>query len=246
MRIKYTNVDGFGCYRELIADRSGFQRAFRRALLREGGLKGRALDIGCGGDIPQPLEAVAERCGRLDGVDPAPEVLRHPRLHRRWHGPFEESEIPHAAYDLAYAYNVVEHIPRGRPFFRKVRDILKPGGVFWALTPHARHPFALLARAIEVAGLKQLSRSRSRSSESGEYTVNNYPAYYRLNSRSQVARAVTGLGFASLTIHYYPCMQWDTYFPRCLRWAPHLYDYLLGVRVRPLMQILAYRLQVKG
>ena len=233
-------------YRDLMADRSGFQRAFCRTLLDEPGLKGRVLDIGCGGGVQKALETVAERCGQLDGVDQAPEVLRHPRLHGRWHGPFEESGIPHAAYDLAYAYNVVEHISRGRPFFRKVRDILKPGGVFWALTPHARHPFALLARAVEVARLKHFSRDCLRDRDTGRYAVNNYPAYYRLNSRPQVARAVTGLGFASLTIHYYPCMQWDTYFPRWLRWAPHLYDYLFGVRVRPLMQILAYRLQVEG
>ena len=77
----------------------------------------------------------------------------------------------------------------------------------------------------------------------GEYTVNDYPAYYRLNRANNVLQAINNLGFASVIFRYYPCMQWDTYFHRFLRWVPNGYDYLFGTRFKPCMLIFAFRLE---
>ena len=73
--------------------------------------------------------------------------------------------------------------------------------------------------------------------------VNDYPAYYRLNRAASVLCALYNLGFSSVTFHYYPCLQWDHYFPKYLRCFPHLYEYFLGTRFRLFMQIFAFRLQ---
>jgi len=61
--------------------------------------------------------------------------MEHPALENRWQGEFETAPIPEQTYDLAIAFNVVEHIKNSRSFIDRVAAILKPGGVFWALTP---------------------------------------------------------------------------------------------------------------
>ena len=238
MNVSYPPTTGFGGFAEQTADRSAFQRQFPAAILAEPQVRGRVLDVGCGHKLQPFFRPIREACAQFDGVDVTPEVWQHPDLDQRWQAPFEQSDVPDAAYDLAYAYNVVEHVPAARPFFEKLRRVLKPGGVFWALTPHAAHPFCWLTRASELVGVKaRMARDRPGAG------WNDYSSYYRLNRPGQILRAVDGLGFESVAFHYIPCVQWDAYFPRPLRWAPHLYDRLLGSKYRPFMQLLAYRLQ---
>lgn len=227
----------------LLADRSSFQRAFAELLIASPQLAGRVLDIGCARDLPKPLRRIAGRFGSLDGVDPDPSILNHPLLERRWHGFFEQAGIPEAEYDLAYAYNVLEHIANPQPFFAKVASVLRPGGVFWGLTPNARHPFAMLSRSIEVSGLKGFVRRQIGVDESGAMRVNDYPAYYRCNAPAAIRRAIRGVGFRKVSFYYHPCVQWDTYFPRLLKWAPRCYDFCLGSRWAPGMQILIVKLE---
>jgi len=226
----------------LFADRTAFEGAFANLLLEAPQLRGRVLDIGCGDHLPTALKAIAGRVGALDGVDPNAAIVKHPLLEHRWHSTLEESGVPEESYDLAYAYNVVEHLRDPRPFLETVHSILKPGGSFFALAPNAIHPFAVLSRFIEVIGLKSYARSKIGLAETGEMRVNDYPAYYRCNSPRAVQRAIRHLGFKGVTFYFHPCVQWDNYFPANLRWAPRAYDYLLGSRFTPLMQVFMFRL----
>ena len=243
MRTNFFGAGGTESWPQLCLNRSGFQARFVELLRGSAGLKGRVLDIGCGGGLPAALAGLQGEFGSLDGIDPDPSVMQHPLLARRWLGCFETSPVPKATYDLAYAYNVLEHIAHPRPFFEKVSTVLKPGGVFWGLTPNACHPFAALSRSVEVVGLKGLARNAIGTNETGSMGVNDYSAYYRCNSPRAVLRATRGLPFRSADFHFYPCLQWDTYFPRFLRWGPKFYDFLLGARVASLMQIFMVRLE---
>ncbi len=230
-------------WQQLLADRSSYQRAFVRLLLESPQLAGRVLDIGCSGNLPKALRGIEGRFSSLDGVDPDPAVQDHPLLERRWHGMFESVDTPLNNYDLAYSYNVLEHIAEPRPFFEKIFSVLKSGGVFWGLTPNSQHPFAMLSRSIEVAGLKSLFRRQIGHDESGNMRVNDYPAYYRCNAPTAVRHAIREIGFSKVSFYFHPCVQWDTYFPRALRWAPRLYDFCLGTRWAPSMQILIMKLE---
>lgn len=228
---------------ELFADRCRFERAFAELLSGAPQLKGRVLDIGCGGGLPDALGRLRGQFGTLDGVDPDPAVATHPLLQRRWHGTLESSDVPAESYDLAYSYNVLEHLAEPAPFLDKVSRVLKPGGVFYALTPNAVHPFAVLSRGIEVIGLKGYARSKLGLAETGQMRVNDYPAYYRCNSPRAVRKAMRGSGFSRASFYFHPCVQWDNYFPAWLRWAPHAYDFALGSRITPLMQVFMFRLE---
>ena len=161
-------------HRDVARDRSSFQRAFCARILGEPAFKGAVLDIGCGSGLPPALAPLSRGYARLDGVDPDAAIAAHPYLTRRWAGRLEDASVPRGEYDLAYAYNVVEHIGDPAPFLAAVHAVLKPGGVFWALTPHGRHPFAVLSRSLELAGAGlhgAICRAARRP------TVNDYPAY---------------------------------------------------------------------
>lgn len=227
----------------LFADRCRFERAFAQLLLDAPQLKGRVLDIGCGGDLPDAFKSLRGKFGELDGVDPDPAIVDHPLLARRWNGPLESSGLPAASYNLAYAYNVLEHVADPAPFLAAVCRVLKPGGVFYALTPNSVHPFAALSRSVEVIGLKGYARGKLGLAENGRMRVNDYPTYYRCNSPGSVRRAILGTGFKQAAFFFHPCVQWDQYFPSWLRWAPRAYDFALGSRVTPLMLVFMVRLE---
>jgi len=224
-----------GTYAELLRDRSGFQRWFCDRLQAEPGMRGRVLDIGCGPSLPPPLAPLSGLPAQFDGVDPGADLDGRSDLTLRWTTGFEEAPIPEAGYDLALAYNVVEHISAAKPFFDKLARVLKPGGVFWALTPHAWHPFAHCVRAVQSLRLKE-AYARNRSG------INDYPAYYRLNSPSQVTSAIDSNEFSAAEFFRLPCMQWDRYFPSMLRFVPHAYDRLVGLDRGPFMLLFAMRL----
>lgn len=204
----------------------------------EPGIRGTVLDVGCGpGFHGHTLSVLANMPVAVDGLDPSAEVHQHPHLRHRWRGEFESlaDEIAGEGYDLAYTFNVVEHIREARPFFESVRKVLKPGAVFWAMTPNGGHPFTWISRFVEVVGAKLFYARRHEG-------VNQYPAYYRLNKPSQVLRAIEGLGFRSAEFHYLPG-GWDNYFPRGLKWAPKLVDWLVCNRFHRRHLILFYRLE---
>lgn len=233
MDVKITTVRDGGFSAE---DRSRFQQTFVSRLQSEPGITGRVLDIGCGPALPIGLESLEGVFGQHDGVDPSPAVMNHPLLHDRWQAEFETSGVPNGVYDMAYAYNVVEHIAVPLPFLQRVKQVLKPEGVFWALTPHALHPFAAAVRTVQAIGLKGAARERNSG-------VNDYSAYYRLNSASAVQAAAEKCGFRSAEFVYLPNVNWDTYFPSWARFVPHTYDRLLGFRFPSRMLLLAFRLQ---
>jgi SAM-dependent methyltransferase len=203
-------------------DVAPFQFRFGSLIANDPRVRGRVLDIGCGAGLHRSLEFINTTSSQVDGVEPGEDIERNRTITMRWHAPLEKATIPERAYDLAVAYNVVEHVSNPAAFLASVHRILKPGGRFWALTPNSRHIFSTLSRAAEVAGLKDAIAARNRS-------VNDYPAYYRMNSRRQLQRAITSI---PLRITHAECVTasgwYKVYFPRWLHWTGHLYDTLVG------------------
>jgi len=228
-----------GRFDDLDRDRRGPHLDFAELLRRDDRMRGRVFHVGCGSDWPEsePIREVLRQCGQLDGVEPAAGVADHPGLTERFCSRFEDASIPPSAYDALFSFFVVEHIERAGPFLAKAHEALRPGGVIYAYTPHALHPFALITRTIQTVKMKNIWRVRWAEK------INEYPAYYRVNRVGSVARAAGDAGFASAEFHYLPCVQWDGYFPRPLRVLPHLYDRLIGIRFPRAAQLLVFKLE---
>jgi SAM-dependent methyltransferase len=218
-------------------DVAPFQYRFADLVAHDPAVRGRVLDIGCGPGFHRSLSFIPRVASQVDGVDPGDGIENNLSVAMKWRGTLEQADVPQGAYDLAVAYNVVEHIEDPHAFLNVVHRLLKPGGHFWALTPHSRHLFAMLSRGLECAGAKRFIARRNAS-------VNDYPAYYRLNSRRQVERVLTGLALQATHIECMTAPGWyEGYFPHWLHWSARIYDNLLGERFKSFNPIFMFCLE---
>jgi SAM-dependent methyltransferase len=207
-------------------NRSNFQAIYGNLLRAEAALAGRVIDIGCGhGDNPS-YPFFSDRLGQLDGVDPFPMIEPVSKLTNRWTCGVEELPVPDETYDLAYSYNVVEHIAVVDDFLRKVVAIIKPGSCYWSMSPNYYHPFTILTRMIQRSGLLSLYRKRVNSN------ANDYPAYYVMSNEKNIVESIKrqNLPIARIDFYYIPNVNWDSYFPKRLRFIGHLIDNLFLLR----------------
>jgi SAM-dependent methyltransferase len=198
---------------------------------------GRVLDIGCGaGTIMMPFRSILLAAKHVDGVEPSDAIVKNTYVKEKWQSTFEDASVPESTYDAAFAFFVLEHVADPRGFCERLARCIRPGGVFYGITPNGRHPFPLLSRFMDVTGLKYgLYGEDDR--------VNNYPAYYRLNTARQASRAIQGLGFHALDVFYHPAVNWSHYVPKPLRFIPGIYDRLIGTRVASLSQMVMFKLE---
>jgi SAM-dependent methyltransferase len=110
----------------------------------------RVLDLGCGaGEFATALRAAG---AQPVGVDVAREALRRaaerePALDLRLWAPGEPLPVEDAAFDVAWAGEVLEHVVDLAPWLSEVRRALRPGGELLLSTPH-HGPGTLLRLAL--------------------------------------------------------------------------------------------------
>ena len=108
----------------------------------------RLLDIGSGaGNL---LRAAREAGWEAQGLDVSPQAVKHVRDlgFEVFHGELCNARLPAEQFDVITAAELLEHLPDPRAELKEVARLLRPGGLFWTTTPHAR---GLSAR---VLGLK--------------------------------------------------------------------------------------------
>ena len=108
----------------------------------------RLLDIGCGaGNL---LQAARKNGWNAQGLDVSAGAVKHVRElgFEVFEGELAEAAFPAEHFDVVTAAELLEHLFDPRPLLLEVARILRPGGLFWTTTPHAR---GLSAR---VLGLK--------------------------------------------------------------------------------------------
>lgn len=218
--------------------RDSHSQHFVKIISEDPRIRGRVLDVGAGAMSPSATwyPIVYDLIGSLDGVDPDPRVLGNSRLVNKWNSIMEKADVPASAYDAVISVNVVEHVFHPYAFLAAVHRALKPGGVYYAHTPHGRHPFAWIVKLLQTLELKN-----AVGATSGDF--NEYPAVYRLNTVSAVRRHAAAAGFVRAEVHLHPCTNWDRYVPGSLRFVPHLYDYLIGVRCKAFWQQMMFKLE---
>ena len=238
MKINYNKFvfDG-SSYNFFNKNRNSFQHDFINKLINEPGLSKRVLDIGCGHELNPALDQLRSKIKLMDGVDPFPAVKKHPMLNNYWCASLQDADIPNNTYDLAYSYNVIEHVSDPASFLTSVSKILKPGGIYFALGPNSEHPFARLSRIVEILGFKPIFRKIMGNG------INDYPAYYRMNCPRQILKNIDKEEWSQIDFYWHPCVQWDTYFPNFLKFIPRSYDYLFGIKKEKRMAIFMFRLK---
>ncbi|MEM6314218.1 MAG: methyltransferase domain-containing protein [Planctomycetota bacterium] len=221
-------------YKQINADRTGHQREYGRLICEGRESLGRVLDVGCGRQLHQSCAEVGRLATEYDGVEPLDHIDEHPVVQHKYRGTVEEVDLPPDHYDTAFSFYVVEHVADPVPFLESVWRTLRPGSVFWALTPHGTHPFALASNAVRLLNLKRRYTLRTR---------NDYASYYRLNTARSVIRSAEAAGFAEADIWRVPSTSWYSYVPKPARFLATTYDRCLGTRWPPAMLQFIFRLR---
>jgi len=132
---------------------------------------GRLLDVGFGAGLF--LDAARRAGWDVHGVEVSPPAVEQARQ-RGFDvvlGTLAEAKYPNGHFDVVVGSEILEHVVEVRPLLREIARVLRPGGIFWATTPHGRGLSARLLRAswsvvappehvqlFSVRGLQQLLR----------------------------------------------------------------------------------------
>lgn len=108
----------------------------------------RLLDIGCGaGNL---LQAASKLGWNAHGLDVSANAVAHVQKlgFEVFQGEIQNAGLPAQHFDVITAAEILEHLSEPRVLLDEVARVLRPGGLFWTTTPHAR---GLSAR---ILGLK--------------------------------------------------------------------------------------------
>ena len=97
----------------------------------------RLLDIGCGaGSL---LQAAARAGWNAVGVEISFPAVEHVTAagFEAFCGELAEARFPDGHFDVVTASELLEHVPEPAPLVREIARILRPGGLWWATTPHS-------------------------------------------------------------------------------------------------------------
>ena len=98
----------------------------------------RLLDIGCGaGNL---LQAARRNGWDAQGLDVSAGAVKHVRGlgFEVFEGELKDAAFPSQHFDVITAAELLEHLFDPQPLLNEVARILRPGGLFWTTTPHAR------------------------------------------------------------------------------------------------------------
>jgi SAM-dependent methyltransferase len=141
---------------------------------------GRLLDIGFGaGSL---MEAAARAGWTTLGVEVSPPAIEHVgRLgFEVFCGELQEAHYPDRYFDVVTASEILEHVDAPRALVSEIARILRPGGLFWATTPHGK---GVSAKAL---GLK--------------WSVISPPEHLQLFSVRSMKRVLLEAGFSKVRI----------------------------------------------
>jgi len=178
------------------AERNWDDLLFRKRILEQLQPGCEVLDVGAGAGIVVAMN-FRGIAGRVCGVDPDPRVEANPFLDEGRKGFGESIPYADASFDLAFADNVLEHLPDPVAVFGEIARVLKPGGRFLAKTPNRRHYMPLIARITPHAFHQFVNRLRGRAA------VDTFPTLYRANLPAHIARiaAEAGLQVEWIELH---------------------------------------------
>ena len=151
------------------------------------------LDIGAGAGELNAYD-LKGRVRRIVGVDLDPRVVENPLLDEGVVGEAGTLPFPDATFDVAFSIYVLEHIQDPASFAAEVQRVLKPGGVFLALTPNRWHYVPVIAALTPTSFHRWINERRGRAAE------DTFPTFYRMNTRGSQRRIFESAGFETATL----------------------------------------------
>ncbi len=140
----------------------------------------RLLDVGCGGGAL--LQAAARGGWDAEGLEVSKPAAEHVESlgFKVFGGLLSEAGYPDGYFDVVTASEVIEHVPDPQAVVAEVARILRPGGLFWATTPHGR---GVSARALKL-----------------KWSIVSPPEHLQLFSVEGIKRMLADAGFRQVRV----------------------------------------------
>jgi 2-polyprenyl-3-methyl-5-hydroxy-6-metoxy-1,4-benzoquinol methylase len=153
---------------EIVADFSGYRKV------------NRLLDVGCGGGAL--LQAAARGGWDAEGLEVSKPAAEHVESlgFKVFSGLLSEAGYPDGYFDVVTASEVIEHVPDPQAVVAEIVRILRPGGLFWATTPHGR---GASARALKL-----------------NWSIVSPPEHLQLFSVEGIKQMLTSVGFRQVRV----------------------------------------------
>lgn len=150
------------------------------------------LEIGCGREICPSNKALArvlaDRVGRLVGLDPDPTLDENPYVHEKVHAGIDDFDGKQQ-FDLVTLRMVAEHIADPDACVRGVERALRPGGLCIVYTVFAWSPMPILTRLAPM-GLRHVVKHWLWGTDKKD----TFPTCFRMNTRGRLQRLFAGRG----------------------------------------------------
>lgn len=183
------------------------------------------LDIGAGKDRSQIDAFIQPRVLRLVGIDPSEDILCNPSVHERYHTSLEKfAEETQEKFDVLFCVMVLEHVTNPDAFFSACRQLLKPGGMVFAVTPNIWHYFGLATKITSSLKINEWLLDRLIGKQAKE--AYHFPTIYKVNSLRAIQDTLARTGFHDVEFSCFD--NWIEYryvLPKQLHWFPKVYSH---------------------
>jgi 2-polyprenyl-3-methyl-5-hydroxy-6-metoxy-1,4-benzoquinol methylase len=185
------------------------------------------LDIGAGKDRNQIDATIQPHVLSLVGVDASEDILFNSSVHERYNTSLENfAKGTQEKFDILFCTMVLEHITNPYEFFSACRQLLKPGGMFFAVTPNICHYFGLATKITSILKLNEWLLDRLIGKQAKE--AYHFPTFYKVNSSRAIRNILSRTGFDNVEFRCFD--NWIEYryvLPKQLHWFPKLYSRLV-------------------
>lgn len=175
----------------------------------------RWADVGCGHMLfpsnPKLARILADRCRRLVGIDPDPNINSNPYIHEAIPVLMDDYQ-PNESFDLITLRMVAEHVQYPDRLLNTLVSATIPGSYVIIYTVNSYSPVPVLTRFTPMWLRHKLKGLLWRTPKE-----DTFPTSYRMNTRRQLRELMKSGGFRESLFYYLDDCRTLTRFPRLQR-----------------------------
>jgi len=157
------------------------------------------IDLGCGRGKESRIDYKA-LTRRSYGLDISENVFLNPTIHYPVQGSVYDIPLADNSVDLAVNQELLEHLEFPQKMFHEAARILRPNGVFTAMTPNLWDPFVMVSYVTPFS-FHQFVNKRLKDIDPADV----FPTWYRANTLSSLKRLAERAGLVLVKHEYFRC-----------------------------------------
>jgi SAM-dependent methyltransferase len=155
------------------------------------------IDLGCGRGLESAIR-YKELTRHSYGLDISEAVFENDTIHEPLLGSVYDIPLPNGSVDIAVNQELLEHLEFPEKMFREVSRILRPNGIFAAMTPNIYYPSMIVSYVTPYSFHKFVNRVL-HNVDAGDV----FPTWYRANTFGRLKRLGTSAGLEVVQYEYF-------------------------------------------